>query len=73
MRIAFDAKRAYHNHRGLGNYSRDVIRLLTTYAPNEEYLLFASPTDRYTFPHTLWIPMLTLFWYALSQSRKECA
>ena len=52
MRIAFDAKRAYRNHRGLGNYSRDVIRLLTTYAPENEYLLFAQPTDRYSFPHT---------------------
>ena len=52
MRIAIDAKRAYHNHRGLGNYSRDVIRLLTTYAPEHEYLLFAQPTDRYTFPQT---------------------
>ena len=52
LRIAFDAKRAYHNHRGLGNYSRDVIRLLTTYAPENEYLLFAQPTDRYSFPHT---------------------
>ena len=52
IRIAFDAKRAYHNHRGLGNYSRDVIRLLTTYAPENEYLLYAQPTDRYTFPHT---------------------
>lgn len=50
--IAFDAKRAYHNHRGLGNYSRDVIRLLTTYAPENDYLLFARPTDRYSFPHT---------------------
>ena len=52
IRIAFDAKRAYHNHRGLGNYSRDVIRLLTTYAPENEYLLYAQPTDLYTFPHT---------------------
>lgn len=52
MRIALDAKRAYHNHRGLGNYSRDVIRLLTNYAPDEEYVLFARPTDTYTFPHT---------------------
>jgi glycosyltransferase involved in cell wall biosynthesis len=52
MRIAFDAKRAYHNHRGLGNYSRDVIRLLTAYAPENEYLLYARPTDRYTFPYT---------------------
>ena len=52
LRIALDAKRAYHNHRGLGNYSRDMIRLLTTFAPKHEYLLFAKPTDRYSFPHT---------------------
>ena len=52
MRIVLDAKRAYHNHRGLGNYSRDVIRLLTNYGPDEEYVLFARPTDTYTFPHT---------------------
>ena len=52
MRIAFDAKRAYHNHRGLGNYSRDVVRLLTTFAPEHEYLLYAKPTGLYTFPHT---------------------
>lgn len=52
MKIAIDAKRAFHNHRGLGNYSRDVIRLLTTYAPKNEYLLFAKPTDRYSFPNT---------------------
>ena len=52
MKIAIDAKRAFHNHRGLGNYSRDVIRLLTTYAPENEYLLFAKPTDRYSFPNT---------------------
>jgi len=36
MKIAFDAKRYYHNHRGLGNYSRDVVRLLRTYAPDCE-------------------------------------
>lgn len=42
MRIAFDAKRAFHNTRGLGNYSRDVIRLLATYAPENEYLLLDS-------------------------------
>ena len=52
LRIAFDAKRAYHNHRGLGNYSRDVIRLLTTWAPENTYLLFAQPTADYDFPHT---------------------
>lgn len=52
MKIAFDAKRAYHNARGLGNYSRDVIRLMTTFAPEQEYFLFAQPTDKYLFSHT---------------------
>ena len=28
MNIALDAKRAFHNTRGLGNYSRDLIRIL---------------------------------------------
>lgn len=52
MRIAFDAKRAYHNTRGLGNYSRDVIRLLTSYATDNEYFLLAKPTNKYVFPNT---------------------
>lgn len=36
MRIAFDAKRYFHNRRGLGNYSRDVVRLIQTYHPEWE-------------------------------------
>ena len=40
MKIAFDAKRAYHNQRGLGNYSRDYIRLLSLYAPETDIFLF---------------------------------
>lgn len=40
MKIAFDAKRCFHNLRGLGNYSRDTIRVLSTYYPDNEYLLF---------------------------------
>ncbi|MBQ7191305.1 MAG: glycosyltransferase family 4 protein [Paludibacteraceae bacterium] len=52
MRIAFDAKRAFHNRRGLGNYSRDVIRLLTTFSPKNDYLLFGVPNPDYTFPNT---------------------
>jgi len=49
MTIAFDAKRMYHNHRGLGNYSRDVLRLMTTYAPENKYLLYAKPSNCYSF------------------------
>ncbi len=40
MRIGFDAKRAFHNKRGLGNYSRDLIRILSNEFPENEYVLF---------------------------------
>ena len=40
MNIAFDAKRAYHNIRGLGNYSRDTVRILSEYYPDNQYMLF---------------------------------
>ena len=45
MNIAFDAKRAFHNSRGLGNYSRDVIRLFNTFHPEHNYFLF-NPHSR---------------------------
>ncbi len=41
MKIGFDAKRAYQNYTGLGNYSRDLIRNLLTFFPNNEYHLYA--------------------------------
>lgn len=40
MRIGFDAKRAFNNHTGLGNYSRFVIEALLKYAPQNEYLAY---------------------------------
>ena len=40
MIIGYDAKRAFCNRRGLGNYSRDVIRLMSSYYPENQYLLF---------------------------------
>jgi glycosyltransferase involved in cell wall biosynthesis len=39
MKIAFDAKRFFNNTSGLGNYSRDLIRILSQYYPENEYLL----------------------------------
>lgn len=45
MKIAFDAKRAFANRRGLGNYSRDVIRLMRTYAPQHTYTLCGVPSS----------------------------
>ena len=40
LRIGFDAKRAFYNRRGLGNYSRDVIRILSEQENENDYLLF---------------------------------
>lgn len=48
MRIGFDAKRAVYNSRGLGNYSRDLIRILTEQHPEHSYLLFFAKTTKKT-------------------------
>ncbi|HYV94207.1 MAG TPA: glycosyltransferase family 1 protein [Chitinophagales bacterium] len=40
MKIGFDAKRAFLNTSGLGNYSRSVVESLCKYFPQHEYLLF---------------------------------
>ena len=40
LRIGYDAKRAFYNQRGLGNYSRDVIRILSEQANYNDYFLF---------------------------------
>ncbi|WP_143885470.1 glycosyltransferase family 4 protein [Chryseobacterium binzhouense] len=39
MKIAFDAKRFFHNTSGLGNYSRDLVRILAQYFLENEYIL----------------------------------
>ncbi|MCF0197245.1 MAG: glycosyltransferase family 4 protein [Bacteroidaceae bacterium] len=39
MNIAFDAKRYYHNHTGLGNYSRTLVQNLQQFFPENEYTL----------------------------------
>ena len=40
MQIGFDAKRAFHNKTGLGNYSRGLIKALASTFPQHNYLLF---------------------------------
>lgn len=52
QRIGIESKRAFHNQRGLGNFNRGMITLLTQYAPENQYYLFAKPTPEYSFPHT---------------------
>ena len=41
MRIGFDAKRAFFNQSGLGNYSRTLVTQLCNLFPENEYVLFS--------------------------------
>ena len=45
MRIGFDAKRAFSNNTGLGNYSRDAIRILSDYFPDNKYFLYTPKNN----------------------------
>lgn len=42
MNIGFDAKRAFLNKTGLGNYSRTLIRSLAAYFPENNYFLYTT-------------------------------
>ena len=46
MRIGFDAKRAFNNHRGLGNYSRDTIRIMSSSFPENQHFLYTPKIDK---------------------------
>ena len=45
MRIGFDAKRAFLNNTGLGNYSRDTIRVLANFYTDNKYFLY-TPKEK---------------------------
>jgi len=52
MKIGFEAKRIFHNKTGLGNYARDLVRVLATYFPENNYFLY-NPKKNKT---TLFVP-----------------
>ncbi|MBK0382641.1 glycosyltransferase family 4 protein [Pedobacter sp. SD-b] len=41
MKIGFEAKRAFQNFTGLGNYARFVIKTLSDHQPQNKYFLYA--------------------------------
>ncbi|MDM1293474.1 glycosyltransferase family 4 protein [Sphingobacterium sp. N143] len=45
MKIGFDAKRFFNNTSGLGNYSRDLVRILSKFVPQNDYLLYTPKTS----------------------------
>ncbi len=49
MKIGFDAKRAFTNYSGLGNYSRSTIELLSKLHPQNEYILYTTKTGKFNF------------------------
>ncbi|MBO4580961.1 MAG: glycosyltransferase family 4 protein [Bacteroidales bacterium] len=49
MRIGFDAKRAYCNTSGLGNYSRSIISAMIACEPRNQYFLFVPKADRHLY------------------------
>lgn len=40
MNIGFEAKRVFHNKTGLGNYSRDLVRIMSYFFPDRKYYLY---------------------------------
>lgn len=49
MRIAFDAKRYYHNHTGLGNYSRTIVGGIQQACPDISCILYDEKSYARTF------------------------
>ncbi len=84
MRIGFDAKRAFSNHTGLGNYSRFTINALSRLYSENEYFLFtpslrekdfyeAPANARLCLPDTLWLKQLKGYWrtYGINKQLKR--
>ncbi len=40
MKIGYEAKRVFHNTTGLGNYSRDLVRIMSEFYPDNQYFLY---------------------------------
>lgn len=72
MKIGYDAKRFFHNSTGLGNYSRDLLRIVSTFYPSNQYFLYNSKPkkinrifiDGKTLIEKLYVglPFLSQFW-----------
>ncbi len=67
MKIGFDAKRAFHNNTGLGNYSRFVIEALLKYFPENEYFAYSPKLGirNWGLGIRLVMPKNKIFWRSL--------
>ena len=83
MRIGYDAKRAFTNFTGLGNYSRDTIRILSSFFNKNDYVLYTTSikvNDRLDFlknqsnisirsPHKLLDKTFSFYW----RTKNDCS
>jgi len=81
MRIGFDAKRAFTNMTGLGNYSRYTINALARMYPENNYSLYTpSRGDSHLYdppenvvismPNTAWSKNLKSYWRSIGISKQ---
>ena len=49
MRVGFDAKRAFHNATGLGNYSRELLRIVSRHLPEHQCFAYNPGRGRVAF------------------------
>jgi glycosyltransferase involved in cell wall biosynthesis len=83
MRIGFDAKRAFLNQAGLGNYSRNTLSALQKYYPQYDYVLFTPELRTDLFkeyplfdvktPETFFCRLFKAYWrnFRISKSIQE--
>ncbi len=79
MKIGFDAKRAFNNAAGLGNFSRNTIAALARQHPDDKLFLFNPGEKRVAFtapknsteiePVTLWWKTFSKVWRSLQISK----
>lgn len=81
MRIGFDAKRIFHNRTGLGNYGRDVIRILSDHLPDYDLVLYntkppkANQYEEYqsmnvVYPQSWFWKKFNMLWRLMGVSRQ---
>ena len=80
MRIGFDAKRAFNNSAGLGNFSRNTINALAQQNPESQQFLFSPSVNHSLFtspknatvirPHGLWWKTFPNAWRSVKVARE---
>ena len=68
MKIGYDAKRIFHNTTGLGNYSRDLLSIMSELYKNFDYYLYnpkKKKIDRFKFKNNTFEKLPNRFFWKL--------